>query len=111
MARRTAPSSSVQSVERALRLLELLADEPRGIALTLAAERLDLNVATTHRLLSTLMANGYVLQSQETDRYFLSADSVLVPRTPGCSSPGAGRQREPLRVQAPGGHGRNAVNG
>jgi DNA-binding IclR family transcriptional regulator len=91
--RRMAPRSDIQCVARALRLMELLASQPRGIALTLAAERVGLHVVTTHRLLSTLMANGYVTQSEKTGRYRLSADAILLPQvqcqnTSGASLPG-----------------------
>ena len=59
----------IQSVERALRLLELLAEG--DLRLNAISKTLDLNVSTCHHLLSTLMDNGYVAQSTRDRSYFL----------------------------------------
>jgi len=61
----------IQSVERALSLLELLAEAPSGIRLNDISKSLALNVSTCHHLLSTLVDRGYVAQSRRDRAYFL----------------------------------------
>ena len=61
----------VQSVERALNLLELLAESPGGARLNDISRRLGLNISTCHHLLSTLMDRGYVAQSGKDRAYHL----------------------------------------
>lgn len=52
--------SSVQSVERAMTLLELLGQEEEGLRLTDLSERSKLSPSTTHRLLTTLQKRRFV---------------------------------------------------
>jgi len=61
----------IQSVERALSLLELLAEAPGGVRLNDISNAIDLNVSTCHHLLSTLLDRGYVAQSRKDRSYFL----------------------------------------
>lgn len=61
----------IQSVERALSLLELLAEAPSGIRLNDISKSLSLNVSTCHHLLCTLVDRGYVAQSRKDRVYFL----------------------------------------
>ncbi|CCQ75118.1 putative transcriptional regulator, IclR family [Magnetospira sp. QH-2] len=61
----------IQSVERALSLLELLAEAHGGARLNDISKTLELNVSTCHHLLSTLMDRGYVTQSGKDRAYFL----------------------------------------
>ncbi|MTI94328.1 MAG: IclR family transcriptional regulator [Firmicutes bacterium] len=62
---------TVQSVERALQILEELARDKHGLGVTRLAAALDLHKSTVHRLLGTLMARGYVDKEPEGDRYRL----------------------------------------
>ena len=55
---------SVQSLARALDILEALADSESSGSLSELATRTGVPAATTHRLLQTLMARGYVRQPQ-----------------------------------------------
>jgi len=50
----------VQSLNRALDILEALALEPEGMTLTALSQRVGLHKSTVHRLLSTLAARNYV---------------------------------------------------
>jgi IclR family transcriptional regulator, acetate operon repressor len=59
----------VQSVERTLDILELLASLDDDVALSQVAERLDLPLGTVHRLLATLIARGYAAQDAATRLY------------------------------------------
>ncbi len=64
---------SVQSVDRALDLLEALATADGEVSITALAARTGLHVSTVHRLLSTLLRRGYVRQNPETSRYYAGA--------------------------------------
>jgi IclR family acetate operon transcriptional repressor len=61
---------SVQSVDRALDLLEALASTDAEVAITSLANRTGLHVSTAHRLLATLVRRGYVRQNPDTSRYY-----------------------------------------
>ncbi len=61
---------SVQSVDRALDLVEALAAADGEVSITALAARTNLHVSTVHRLLSTLLRRGYVRQNPETSRYY-----------------------------------------
>ncbi|NOG50719.1 MAG: IclR family transcriptional regulator [Chloroflexi bacterium] len=64
-------SRPVQSVERALGILELLGNADYHLGISEIAEISDLPLSTAHRLLSTLMQLGYVEQNPETNKYTL----------------------------------------
>ncbi|RYE87701.1 MAG: IclR family transcriptional regulator [Hyphomicrobiales bacterium] len=63
---------TIAAVERAFKLLEALADEAEGADLTVLAERLDLPVSATHRLLATLGERGFVRQDPQSGAYGLT---------------------------------------
>ncbi|MGL4635325.1 MAG: IclR family transcriptional regulator [Beijerinckiaceae bacterium] len=60
---------SVSSAERGLAILELLIDQPDGLPMSVIAQRLELPVSATHRLLTMLVQKRYVRQSALTERY------------------------------------------
>ena len=64
---------SVQSVDRALDLLEALAGADGEVSITALALRTKLHVSTVHRLLATLLRRGYVRQNPDTSRYYAGA--------------------------------------
>ena len=61
----------VQSVQRALYLLEVFLEHGPEIGLSRIAELLNLNKATAYRLLSTLESRGYVKRNPGTRKYSL----------------------------------------
>lgn len=63
---------SVIAVDRVLKVLEALAGTPEGIDLGSLAERLDLPMSATHRLLGTLTENGFVTQRPDSGAYALT---------------------------------------
>jgi IclR family acetate operon transcriptional repressor len=62
-------SSSVQSVDRTLQLFELVLRAPRELGLRDLAETSGLPVGTAHRLLTVLVARGYLRQDEQSRRY------------------------------------------
>jgi len=60
---------SAPSAERCLSILELLVDQPEGLPMSLIAQRLELPVSATHRLLTVLVQKKYVRQDPITERY------------------------------------------
>lgn len=68
-------STPVQSVHRALLLLELLADAGSPLPISELAQRSDLSLGTAHRLLGTLSARGYV--RQDSNRRYVLGTALL----------------------------------
>lgn len=68
-------SATVQSVDRALLLLELLAQAGGRLAISDLAGRSGLPIATVHRLLTSLAVRGYV--RQDPDRRYALGTSLL----------------------------------
>jgi IclR family acetate operon transcriptional repressor len=63
-------------VGRALAILELLAQEPSGIGVQALAEKMQMPLASMHRLLGELAQHGYVRQIAETQKYRLTTKLV-----------------------------------
>jgi DNA-binding IclR family transcriptional regulator len=64
---------TIQSVDRAARILKALASGPRRLGVSELADRLDMTRPTVHGLLQTLQAHGFVEQDRESDKYQLGA--------------------------------------
>jgi IclR family acetate operon transcriptional repressor len=75
-----ANSGAVQSVVRALALLQALAESPADCSLSDLTKRSKLPPSTTHRLLNSLLQAGYVSQNPETARYGLGNNLILLSR-------------------------------
>ncbi|MGI6037359.1 MAG: IclR family transcriptional regulator [Limnochordia bacterium] len=71
MARRKQPSSQIQSAERVLNLLEILAQVGTEMSITQLGKELGVHVSTAHRLVTTAMYCGFVEQNPVTDKYRL----------------------------------------
>ncbi len=61
----------VKSVDRALHLLEIMADEKREVELKELCKKTHINTTTLYRLLQTLQNRGFVAQNDYTGRYRL----------------------------------------
>ena len=62
---------SVQAVERALKILIVLAEAGTPLTLTQIRDKADLNISTAHRLLHTLMVDGFINQDKDSGKYML----------------------------------------
>lgn len=62
-------SNIVQSVERALSILELLSNHNEGLGITEISEKTNIHKSTVHRLLATLIHKGFVEQCQTSNNY------------------------------------------
>lgn len=65
--------TTIQSVDRAARILKVLASGPRRLGVSEIADRLGLTRPTVHGLLQTLQAHGFVEQDRDSDKYQLGA--------------------------------------
>lgn len=62
---------TVQSVSRAIDILETLAQSPQGLSLSSLADQLELKTPTLHHLLQTLAVRGFVEKIDRPTRYRL----------------------------------------
>jgi DNA-binding IclR family transcriptional regulator len=72
--------SNVQSLERALTILNKLSEYPDGIQIARLSEQVGLTKSTVHRLLATLSSMNYVVQDEETDKYKLGLQVLFLSR-------------------------------
>ncbi len=70
-ATRAGGQGGIRTLERALSILELLGSADSGMTLSAIAQKIELPVGTTHRMLKALTAHGYVEQDLRTKWYEL----------------------------------------
>ena len=68
----------IKSIYKALDVLEVLASEPKGLSLTEIGEKLNMQLSTAHRILSTLKHRGYIEQSSAKGRYRLGLKTLEI---------------------------------
>jgi IclR family KDG regulon transcriptional repressor len=64
-------SNLVQSVERAIDILDCLSEYPKGIGIGELSKNLGLSKSTIHRIITTLKYKEYVTKNKENDKYQL----------------------------------------
>jgi DNA-binding IclR family transcriptional regulator len=72
--------SNVQSLERALTILNKLSDYPEGIQIARLSEQVGLSKSTVHRLLATLANMNYVVKDTDSDKYKLGLQILFLSR-------------------------------
>lgn len=68
----------MQSLHRALDILEELTKHPKGRAIREIAESLELNKTTVHRILQVLVMRGYVEQDERTKDYKIGIKALEI---------------------------------
>ncbi|HOT21187.1 MAG TPA: IclR family transcriptional regulator [Sedimentibacter sp.] len=61
----------VQSIDRAVAILDCFSEEKKELKLSEISERLGLNKSTVHGIISTLKYHGFISQDEETQKYKL----------------------------------------
>jgi DNA-binding IclR family transcriptional regulator len=61
----------MQLIDRALNALEILSQNMNGMSVTDLAEQLGIPASSTHRILSSLKGNHFVVQDEHTKKYRL----------------------------------------
>ena len=64
-------SGRIQSVDRALNILEIISNADDGLTLAQISEKMDLPKSTVHGLVSTLREHRFVSQSEDDGRYIM----------------------------------------
>jgi DNA-binding IclR family transcriptional regulator len=71
----------VKSVQRALRVLEVVAERPDGLTAKAVARRAHIALSTTYHLLNTLVAEGYVVRLEGARGYGLGYQVSALSRS------------------------------
>lgn len=71
----------VQSVERTLRILELMAEHGQPLTLSEISNDLNLKISTVHRLLKTLIICGFAQQDSYSGKYLLGIKNFNIGYT------------------------------
>ena len=82
----TKEETGVRALSRGLRLLEILAQAPDGLPLARITAKAGLSKSSAHRLLQTLILNGYAIRDRTNGLYFpslklLQLSSALIQQT------------------------------
>lgn len=68
---------TIQSVERALSIIQCIEQSDEGLTLSEVADMLKLNVGTVRGLAMTLLNNGYLIKSDKNNRFFLGYEFLI----------------------------------
>lgn len=68
----TKPNYQVPNLDRALSMIELLSQNPKGLTLTEIMESLDVSKNSVFRISMTLLQRGYILRDDKSKRFSLS---------------------------------------
>lgn len=71
---------TVKTLLKGLQLLDLVANTSHHMSLTEIADRFPADIGTVHRMLNTLVREGYLAQDPYAKRYFLSAKILQLGR-------------------------------
>lgn len=61
----------INSIDKAMKVMDLLCGYPRGLRLNELSEKLQINQSTLHHILATLLPYGYVQQDINSRKYML----------------------------------------
>lgn len=69
-----------QAIGRAFAVLHLFRDRGTDLGVMQIARELDLSLSTTHRIVRGLVAEGYLAQNADSERYYLGTGALLLGR-------------------------------
>lgn len=90
------PEKTIQSVDRALAILETIARHRGEVTLALICDELGLNASTCHHIIKTLIARNYVRPGTARGRYMLGSQVVLIAEAVNIKAELPGRARPVL---------------
>lgn len=67
-----------QTISRAFAVLRLFRDRGTDLGVGQIAKDLELNLSTAHRIVRALVAEGYLAQNEESERYYLGTGALLL---------------------------------
>ncbi|GAA1209636.1 IclR family transcriptional regulator [Prauserella alba] len=70
--------TGAQTVSRAFAVLRLFRDHHGDLGVGAVSKELGLNLSTTHRIVRALVAEGYLAQNEENERYYLGTAALLL---------------------------------
>ena len=70
----------INSIERCLRVIDILSDHPAGLKLTEISSHLDLHPSSVHHMVSTLLPHDYIAQDPDTKKYSLGFRFLEISR-------------------------------
>lgn len=72
--------AGAQTIQRAFAVLRLFRDHGGDLGVVHIANELGLNLSTAHRIVRALVAEGYLAQNAESERYYLGTAALLLGR-------------------------------
>ncbi|MQA10834.1 MAG: helix-turn-helix domain-containing protein [Pseudonocardiaceae bacterium] len=72
--------AGAQTIRRAFAVLKLFRDQGSDLGVVHIASELGLNLSTTHRIVRALVAEGYLAQNADSERYYLGTGALLLGR-------------------------------
>jgi len=70
----------INSIDRAIRIIELLSENPRGLKLTEISRILDIHPSSIHHIIHTLSPYEYIAQDPDTKKYTLGFRLLEISR-------------------------------
>ena len=70
----------INSIERCLKVIDILSDHPAGLKLTEISRLLDLHPSSVHHMVSTLLPHDYITQDPDTKKYSLGFRFLEISR-------------------------------
>ena len=69
--------AGAQTIRRAFAVLRLFRDRGTDLGVVQIAKELGLNLSTTHRIVRALVAEGFLAQNTDSERYYLGTNALL----------------------------------
>ena len=70
----------IASLDKSLRIIALLSENPRGLSLSAISEKLRIPNSTAHHILSTFLSHGYISKDPQTRKYSLGFKFVSISK-------------------------------